>query len=116
MNDQQKPTVSYQDFSKLDLRVGLVLKAEVPPWSDSLIKMEIDFGEKIGQRTICAGIKDYYTPEDLVGRKFAFVANLAEKQMGKATSQGMMLMAVDDEDRPIKIEVPKEVPVGCMIC
>lgn len=111
-----KPTISYQDFSKLDLRVGQVLEAEVPSWSNSLIKMKIDFGEEIGQRTICAGIKDHYAPEDLVGHRFAFVVNLAEKQMGKALSQGMMLMAVDKEDRPIKIEVPKEAPVGCMIC
>ncbi len=111
-----KPIISYQDFSKLDLRVGLVMEAEVPSWSNSLIKMKIDFGDKIGPRTICAGIKDHYSPEDIIGKHISLVVNLAEKQMGKALSQGMMLMAVDEDDRPIKIEVPEDAPVGCMIC
>ncbi|KUK79817.1 MAG: Methionine--tRNA ligase [Microgenomates bacterium 39_7] len=116
MSDQQKPIVSYQEFAKLDLRVGLVVEAEIPSWSNSLIKMKIDFGEEIGMRTICAGVKEHYAPEDLLNRKFAFVVNLAEKQMGKAVSQGMMLMAVDEDDRPIKIEVSEDAPVGCTIC
>ncbi len=111
-----KSTITYDDFVKLDLRVGQVIEATVPEWSQKLIEMRVNFGEEIGERTILAGVQKEYLPEDLVGNKFVFVVNLAERKMGPAVSQGMMLMAVDENDRATKIQLPQEVSVGDVIC
>lgn len=111
-----KPTITYEDFSKLDLRVGQVTKATIPDWSQKLIEMTVDFGDDIGELTIMAGIQQWYQPEDLVSNKFVFVINLAERKMGPAVSQGMMLMVDDKNHRAIKIELSKEASVGDVIC
>jgi len=105
-----KDTVKFEDFSKLDLRVGEVVEAEDPEWSRSLLKLTVDLGEVIGRRTIFAGVKGIYEPEWFVGKKGVFVANLAPKKMGGEESQGMMLMSVevDEEGKDTKI-VPIEI-------
>lgn len=109
-----KDTIEYGDFEKLDVRVGLVVTAETPDWSHKLIQMTVDFGEEIGQRTIFSGIKAWYTPSDVIGKKFSFLVNLAPKKMGGSESQGMMLMA-DSDERPTLIPVPEEVTVGTVV-
>lgn len=111
-----KPTITYDDFIKLDLRVGQVVEASVPEWSQRLIEMRVNFGEEIGERTILAGVQKEYLPKDLIGNKFVFVINLAERKMGPAVSQGMMLMAVGKNDQATKIQLPQEVSVGDVIC
>ena len=118
MNDQStvKPTITYDDFAKLDLRVGQVIEAQVPGWSQKLIKMKVNFGEQIGERTIMAGIQQWYQPSDLINKKFIFVINLAERKMGESVSQGMMLMVDDKDHNATKIELPQEVSVGDVIC
>ena len=110
-----KPTVAFEDFGKLDLRVGKVLEAFVPEWSQKTIQFKIDFGSEIGEKTILAGVKNDFPPELFVGKQFVFVANLAEKKMGESISQGMMLMAVDENDKPTLIEVDKNVRPGTIV-
>ena len=81
-----KPTINFDDFLKLDLRVGEVLKAEEIPDSDKLWKLTLDVGKEIGRRTICAGIKPYYKKEELKGKKIILLANfinLLPKYMNK---------------------------------
>lgn len=112
---KMKPTVSFDDFNKLDLRVGKVLQAFVPEWSQKAIEFKVDFGSEIGQKTILAGIKEYVSPKEFIGKNFIFVANLAEKQMGKSVSQGMMLMAVDENDKPTLIKVGARVKPGTIV-
>lgn len=114
--NSSKPTIAYDDFVKLDLRVGQVIEATAPEWSQKLLEMKVNFGEEVGERTILAGVQKRYLPEDLIGNKFVFVINLAERKMGPAISQGMMLMAVDKNDQITKIQLPQEVSVGSVIC
>jgi len=90
-----KPIIEFADFEKLDLRVGKILEAGEPAWSNKLIEMKIDFGPEIGSRTIFAGIRKFVQFPDLIGKKYVFVVNLAERKLGEGTSQGMMLVAGD---------------------
>lgn len=87
-----KAQITYDDFAKLDLRVATVLAAEPHPNADRLLKLRIDLGE-LGQRQICAGVKAYYQPQELVGRKIIMVANLAPRVIRGEESNGMLLAA-----------------------
>jgi methionine--tRNA ligase beta chain len=109
-----KDIINFKDFSKLDVRVGKVVEASVPEWSEKLIKLKVDLGEEIGEKTIMAGIKSWYKPEDLEGNKYLFLANLEEKKMGEGVSQGMML-AIDLDDRCKLIPVDQDLPVGAKV-
>jgi len=73
----------------------------------------VDFGEEVGKRILFSGIKEWYSPESLVGKSFPFIVNLAPKKMGDEESQGMMIMA-DTEAKPVLIEVDS-VPSGSVI-
>jgi methionyl-tRNA synthetase len=86
-----KDTITYDDFAKLDFRMGTVLKAEAVPKSKKLIRLEIDLGFE--QRQILAGAAEHFEPEELVGQRVAIVANLAPRKMMGMESQGMVLMA-----------------------
>ncbi len=86
-----KPIITYDDFAKIDLRVATILKAEFHPNADKLVKLQIDLGDH--QRQICAGIRGYYQPEDLVGKQIVVVANLAPRQIRGEESNGMLLAA-----------------------
>lgn len=86
-----KPTITYDDFAKIDLRVATILKAEFHPNADKLFKLQIDLGDH--QRQICAGIRGYYQPEDLTGKQIIVVANLAPRQIRGEESNGMLLAA-----------------------
>ena len=113
-------TISFKDFQKLDLRVGRVVKAEVPTWSHWVMKLTVDFGEKIGQKTVFAGIMKFFKPEELINRQFPFVLNLEPKKIGPEGdfSEAMMLMAVpkdDEETPPVLMILTKEVPEGTRI-
>lgn len=109
-----KQTIEYQDFDKLDLRVGRVAAAKDPDWSDTLLELEVDFGSEIGSRTILAGVKNFYQPDELLGNKYLFVVNLAEKKMGQSVSQGMILMAEAD-GKPRKFELPDNLEPGVVV-
>jgi methionyl-tRNA synthetase len=85
-------TINIDDFSKIDLRVGLVLSAEPVKGADKLLHLKIDIGEP-QPRTILAGIAKYYEPENLLGRKVVIVANLAPRKMRGIESQGMIVAA-----------------------
>lgn len=117
--------INIDDFAKLDIRIGTVVKAEVPDWSHWVLKMEVDFGEEIGRRTIFSGIMKFYKPEDLEGKQFPFVVNLKPKRIGPADengqycySQGMMIMADtsrtpdDEESKPVLFNLNTVVPNG----
>ncbi len=109
-----KDIVEFADFAKLDLRIGKVIKAEVPEWSEKLIQLTVDLGEEIGERTIFAGIKQWYEPTDLEGNLYVFAVNLAEKKMGEGVSQGMLL-AADGTDRPVPLTIGEPVEPGTVI-
>lgn len=106
--------ITIDDFSKVELKVGTVLSAEEVEGSEKLLKLEVDLGEE-KHRQILAGVKQYYKPEDLVGKQVIVVANLEPRMMMGLESQGMILAASDEKNGPIFLTVPKEVTLGTKI-
>ena len=96
----RKPTITFEELLKLDLRVGKVTKATLVEGSSKLIELTVDFGEDYGQVTIFTGMQKWYTPQDFEGKTFIFVANLEPKKIMGRESQGMIL-AVDEEGQPL---------------
>jgi len=92
-----KPEISFEDFSKLDLRVATVTAAEVHPNADRLLLIKLDDGTGT-PRQVCAGIKAWYEPEALVGRQVVIVANLAPRKLRGEMSEGMILAATARDD------------------
>jgi len=90
---EAKPTIVYDDFAKLDLRVGTILHAEKVEKADKLLKLTVDLGGE--QRTIVSGIAAHFQPGDIIGRQVVVVANLAPRKMRGIESNGMILMAED---------------------
>ena len=93
----QKATIQYDDFEKLDLRVGTILECNKVPKADKLLQFKIDDG--MGGRTIISGIAQWYKPEELVGTQVIFVANLAPRKLKGIESQGMLLTSQDADGR-----------------
>ncbi len=92
-----KPEISFEDFSKLDLRVATVTAAEAHPNADRLLLIQLDDGTG-SPRQVCAGIKAWYEPETLVGRQVVIVANLAPRKLRGEMSEGMILAATNRDD------------------
>jgi len=112
--------VTFSDFQKLDIRIGTVVAAEVPEWSHWVIKLKVDFGAEIGEKTGFSGIMKFYKPADLEGRQFPFIVNLEPKTIGpkKELSECMMLMAVerdDEETPPVFFHLAENVPNGTRV-
>jgi methionyl-tRNA synthetase len=91
---QPKPQITFDEFARVDLRVARVVKAEFHPSADKLLKLQLDDGSGT-PRQICAGIRAYYKPEDLVGKLIVIVANLAPRMLRGEESRGMLLAAGD---------------------
>ena len=89
--------LKFEDFLKVDMRVGTIKECEAIEGSDKLLKMQVDLGE-LGNRQILAGLKKYYQPEDLIGKQGVFVVNLKPRKIMGVLSEGMML-ATNDKDR-----------------
>lgn len=96
-----RENIAFDDFMKLDIRVGKVLECQKVPKADKLLQFRIDDG--LGGRTIVSGIAKHYAPEDLVGKNVCFVANLEPRKLKGIESQGMILSAEDADGRLIVI-------------
>ena len=86
---EDKPTIQYDDFAKLDLRIAKVAKAEPVDGADRLLRLQLDIGA--AQRTVLAGIAEAYKPEDLTGKTVVYFANLKPRKMRFGLSEGMIL-------------------------
>lgn len=107
--------ISIDDYAKIEIRIGHVLKAEIIPDADKLLRLEVDFGEE-KPRQIVSGIKAYYpNPEDLVGTKCAFLANLEPRVIRGLESQGMILAASTAEGAFSLLKVSDDIPAGTKI-
>jgi methionine--tRNA ligase beta chain len=104
--------ISIDDFRKVELKVATVKSAEVHPNADKLIVLQVDLGSE--QRQICAGIRNHYTPEELVGKQVVVVANLETAKLRGLESQGMLLAASDD-GRVIILTPEKPVLAGAQV-
>ena len=89
-----KPQIAFDDFIRLDLRVATVKSAEAHPNADRLLKVQLDDGTPTG-RQVCAGIRQWYDPQSIVGRQVIIVANLEARKIRGEISQGMILAASD---------------------
>ena len=90
---ESKPEIQFDDFAKLDLKVGTIISAEKVQKADKLLKLEVDLGSE--KRTIVSGIAQHFSPEEITGRQVTVVVNLAPRKMRGIESQGMILMAED---------------------
>ena len=102
----QKDTVSFEDFTKLDIRIGTVLEAEKIPKTKKLLKLKVDVG--IDVRTIVSGIAESFSPEEVVGRKVTVLVNLAPRKLRGVESQGMILMSDTPDGKLSFIEPDKD--------
>lgn len=106
--------ISFDDFSKVDIRVGRVVFAEDVRDSEKLLVLKVDFG-KLGEKTIFAGIKKWYKPKDLKGKLFTFVFNLEPKKMFGRESEGMLLAAEDEKGACTLVTPGKDVAPGTKV-
>lgn len=105
--------ISFDDFQKLDLRIGKIVEANQIPGSRNLIRMIVDFGAE--KRQAVAGLLQWYTPEALVGKKCAFVLNLQRRKMMGVESQCMILAAEDVKGNVIILQPEKDIVEGSKI-
>ncbi len=104
--------INFKDFQKLDLRVAKIIEAEKVTGSDKLLRLEIDLGQE--KRQIVAGLGRFYQPGNLVDREIVVIVNLEPRKIFGLESKGMLL-AADDEGRPILLGPDQEVPAGTRI-
>ena len=108
--------VSFNDWQKLDLRVGKILKIEDIEGADKLYKLEVDLGKEIGKKTLVAGIKKNYDKDELKGKKCVIFVNLEPKKLKGIESKGMILAAVSEDETEIRLLEPdSEVEIGSKI-
>ena len=105
--------INFEEFQKIELKIAKILKAEKIEGSEKLIKLQLDLNE--GEpRQILAGIAKSYEPEDLVGKELVIVANLEPKEIFGMESRGMLL-AADDDGKPVLLKPDKEVSPGTKV-
>lgn len=106
--------VSYGEWQKLDLRVAEILEIEEVPGADKLYKLKIDLGTET--RTLVAGLKKYYTKEELEGKRCIVFCNLEPRRIKGIESKGMLLAAVNDDESEVKLLQPDgEIELGCKV-
>ena len=101
-------TINFSDWEKIDLRVAEIKNVEDIENADKLYKLTVDLGKEIGERTVCAGIKQHYSKEDLAGKKVVIFANLTPRKLRGIESQGMVLAAVNDEEGKVILLAPEQ--------
>jgi len=105
--------ISFEEFQKLDLRIGKITEASQIPSSRNLIRMTVDFNTE--KRQAVAGLLHWYKPEDLVGRKCAFILNLQRRKLMGVESQCMIFAAEDDKGKVVILQPEKDIAQGSKI-
>lgn len=103
--------ITWEEFAKVEIRVGTIVEAEIPEGSNKLLKYRVDFGEW-GVKTIFSGIQKWFKPEDLVGKQTAFVVNLPSKKMGDLGESQGMLLAAENEGKPVWVSFEEKLLNG----
>ena len=98
--------IAFEDFQKLDIRVGTVLECTKVPKADKLLQFRLDDG--LGGRTIISGLAEHYAPEELVGKQVCFIANLPPRKLRGIESEGMILSALDAETGRLRVITPEQ--------
>lgn len=110
----KKPNCNYEDFAKLDIRVGEIKEALLVEGSNKLISLTVDVGEEYGVVEILTGMQAWYSPDDFTGKKFLFLVNLEPRPMMGRVSNGM-LMATDTDGKPILNPISDDIPNGTIV-
>ena len=105
-----KEATSFEDFSKMDIRIGTILEAERVPKTEKLLKLLIDTG--IDKRTVVSGIAEFYKPEDIIGKQVSILVNLAPRKIKGIESNGMILMAENSNGELAFVSPSKEINNG----
>ena len=105
--------IPFDEFQKLDLRIGKIIEANQIPGSRNLIRMTVDFGAE--KRQAVAGLLQWYKPEQLVGKKGAFILNLQRRKMMGVESQCMIFAAEDDKGNVVVLQPEKDIAEGSKI-
>jgi methionine--tRNA ligase beta chain len=105
--------IPFEEFQKLDLRIGKIAEANQIPGSRNLIRIMVDFGAE--KRQAVAGLLQWYKPEELVGKKCAFILNLKRRTMMGVESQCMILAAEGDEGNVVVLQPDKDIAEGSRI-
>ncbi len=105
-------TITFEDFKKVEVRIGKITKCEKAENADKLLKLQVDFGDF--KRQIISAIAEWYDPSDLEGKKLPFIVNLEPRNFRGHESQGM-LMAMDTEEKPIFLIPAEDVPEGTLV-
>ena len=105
--------ISLEEFQRLDLRVGKITEANQIPGSRNLVRMIVDFGTE--KRQAVAGLLQWYKPEELVGKKCAFILNLQRRKLMGVESQCMILAAEDDRGNVVALQPEKDIADGSKI-
>jgi methionyl-tRNA synthetase len=108
-----KENISFEDFTKLDIRVGKILEAERVPKTKKLMQLKIDTG--LDQRTVVAGIAEQFNPEDIKGKQVSIAVNLEPKKIKGIQSQGMILMAEDSEGNLTFLSPGDKTQIGSVV-
>lgn len=108
-----KPTIEFDDFMKMDIRTGTIIEAEKVAKTKKLLKLKVDTG--IDERTVVSGIAEYYKPEDIIGKKVSILVNLASRSLRGIESQGMILMAEDNDGKLCFVSPTEDVNNGSEI-
>jgi len=108
-----KVEISFEEFQKLDLRVGKITEANQIPGSRNLVRMIVDFGTE--KRQAVAGLLQWYKPHDLVNKKCVFILNLQKRKMMGVESQCMILAAEDNEGNVVVLQPEKEIAEGSRV-
>ena len=116
-----KPIITFDEYNKIDVRVGKIVEATVPEGSEKLIQFTVDFGHTTSPtaslgaretRTIFSGIKEWYTPEELVGVRTAWVTNIPPKKTPFGESNGMLFACDTQDGRPYIVRIDESVELG----
>ena len=104
--------ITFEDFNKLEIRIGKILSAQRVEETDKLIELVVDIG--VEQRSLVAGIAQWYSSEELIGKLIPVLVNLEPKKMRGITSNGMIL-AADVEGKPVLLHPDRDVPPGSIV-
>lgn len=110
---EKEQTISYDDFSKLEMQIGEILSAEKIEGATRLLKLQVGFGDF--QRQIVSGIAEFYTPEDLIGKKCPFLVNLEPRTIRGVESQGMILAIDPGDGSAVLLHPDKDIPSGSIV-
>jgi methionine--tRNA ligase beta chain len=108
-----KVEIPFEEFQKLDLRIGKIIEANQIPGSRNLIRIMVDFGTE--KRQAVAGLLQWYTPQELVGKKCVFILNLRKRKVMGVESQCMILAAEDSEGTVVVLQPEKDIAEGSRI-